>query len=114
MTDADVDGAHIATCDDLLLPGNARAGKAATLAQPPLYRLANGGTIAYAATTPTRPSWKPASSSKKVEVSLQGPGRDNLMKLSETTMDPKTRGLIRITLPQDYEERRRCAIWSTG
>ena len=26
-------------------------------------------------------------------------------QLRETTMDPKTRGLLRVTLPQEYEER---------
>ena len=51
MTDADVDGAHIAT---LLMtfffqemPGLVRDGRL-YLAQPPLYRLASGGTVAYA------------------------------------------------------------------
>jgi topoisomerase-4 subunit B len=29
----------------------------------------------------------------------------NPQQLRETTMDPKTRSLIRITLPQEYEER---------
>ena len=39
----------------------------------------------------------------------------NPSQLRETTMDPKTRSLIRITLPQEYEERvGGAAIWSTG
>jgi hypothetical protein len=29
-------------------------------------------------------------------------------------MDPATRSLIRITLPQEYEERSRSRTWSTG
>jgi topoisomerase-4 subunit B len=110
MTDADVDGAHIAT---LLMtfffqemPDLVRKG-ALYLAQPPLYRLASGGTIAYARDDAHRAELERTTfRGKKVEVSrFKGLGEMNPQQLRETTMDPKTRSMIRITLPQEYEER---------
>ncbi|HEY9553608.1 DNA topoisomerase IV subunit B [Allosphingosinicella sp.] len=110
MTDADVDGAHIAT---LLMtfffqemPDVVRKG-ALYLAQPPLYRLVSGGTVAYARDDAQRAELEhTAFKGKKVEVSrFKGLGEMNPKQLRETTMDPKTRSLIRITLPQEYEER---------
>ena len=110
MTDADVDGAHIAT---LLMtfffqemPELVRKG-ALYLAQPPLYRLSAGGTIVYARDDTHRAELeKSVFKGKKVEVSrFKGLGEMNPGQLRETTMDPKTRSLIRITLPQEYEER---------
>ncbi len=110
MTDADVDGAHIAT---LLMtfffqemPELVKSG-ALYLAQPPLYRLAAGGTVAYAKDDAHRAELEASLfKGKKVEVSrFKGLGEMNPQQLRETTMDPKTRSLIRITLPQEYEER---------
>jgi len=110
MTDADVDGAHIATLLMTFFFNEmapvVREGHL-YLAQPPLYRLAAGGTIAYARDDAHRAELEATIfKGKKVEVSrFKGLGEMNPSQLRETTMDPKTRGMIRITLPQSYEER---------
>ncbi len=110
MTDADVDGAHIAT---LLMtfffqemPELVRAGHL-FLAQPPLYRLTSGSQSAYARDDAHRAELEATIfKGKKVEVGrFKGLGEMNPQQLRETTMSPRTRSLIRITLPPEFEQR---------
>ncbi len=110
MTDADVDGAHIAT---LLMtfffqemPDIVRHGHL-YLAQPPLFRLSAGSKTTYARDDADRARLeREMFAGKKVDVSrFKGLGEMMPAQLKETTMDPRTRNLLRVTLPQEYEER---------
>jgi topoisomerase-4 subunit B len=110
MTDADVDGAHIAT---LLMtfffqemPELVRR-EHLFLAQPPLYRLTSGAKTLYARDDAHRAELEATEfKGKKVEVSrFKGLGEMNPNQLKETTMDPKTRSMLKVTLPSAYEDR---------
>jgi len=111
MTDADVDGAHIAallmTFFYKELPELVRQGRV-FLAQPPLYRLQGGGVSVYAMDDADRERvlkqrFKP---NQKVEVSrFKGLGEMPPAALKETTMDPRRRTLLRVVLPPEDRAR---------
>jgi topoisomerase-4 subunit B len=109
MTDADVDGAHIAS---LLItffyremPGLIEAGRL-YLAVPPLYRITQGAKTLYARDDAHRETLlkKEFDKNKKVEVSrFKGLGEMMPAQLKETTMDPATRALLRVAIQSEKE-----------
>jgi topoisomerase-4 subunit B len=108
MTDADVDGAHIAslliTFFWRTMPDLIRLGRL-YLALPPLYRLSHGGKVVYARDDAHRDELLANEfKGKKPEISrFKGLGEMMPAQLKETTMDPAKRTLARVTLPRAEE-----------
>ncbi len=111
MTDADVDGAHIAS---LLITFFFRAMPQLIqdghlyLAQPPLYRLAQGGKVFYARDDGHREELMRTEfgGRGKVEISrFKGLGEMPTAQLRDTTMDPAKRTLLRVVVG-DAERRK--------
>lgn len=112
MTDADVDGAHIAT---LLMtfffqemPQMVREGHL-YLAMPPLFRIAKGGKVFYARDDAHKDEILAKEFNGKVESvdisRFKGLGEMPPAQLKDTTMAKASRSLIRVTLPKAYDER---------
>ena len=104
MTDADVDGAHIAS---LLITFFYRQMPLLIdqghlyLAVPPLYRLSNGGKNAYARNDLHKEELLKTVFAGKRNVDVgrfKGLGEMTAPQLKETTMDPSKRLLLRVTL----------------
>jgi topoisomerase-4 subunit B len=109
MTDADVDGAHIAalliTFFYRSMPEVIRQGRL-FMALPPLYRLQAGPLSEYARDEAHREElMATVFKGKKVELGrFKGLGEMMASQLKETTMDPKKRTLARVTLPASEED----------
>jgi len=102
MTDADDDGAHIQI---LLLTFFYRymkplieAGKL-YIAMPPLYKLSSGKSFIYAWTDEERKKYLEENKDKKIETQrYKGLGEMNADQLWDTTMDPNTRNMIKVSI----------------
>ena len=107
MTDADVDGAHIASLlmtffftqmRPLIDQGHLY------LACPPLFRLTQGSHRVYCKDQVERDEWlsKGLGGKGKIEVSrFKGLGEMDAKDLKQTTMDPISRKLIRVSIDEE-------------
>ncbi len=109
MTDADVDGAHIASLlmtffykqmPELISNGHLY------IALPPLYKISGGGKSFYAKTDKElNEIIEKEFKNRKYETSrFKGLGEMNSDQLKDTTMNPKTRQLVRVVIPNRTEE----------
>jgi topoisomerase-4 subunit B len=107
MTDADVDGAHIAalliTFFYRAMPELVRAGRL-YMAMPPLYRITQGTKTGYASDQADLDKQLKTTFSGKGKVDVgrfKGLGEMTAAQLKVTTMNPATRTIARVVTPAD-------------
>lgn len=110
MTDADVDGSHIASLlmtffykfmPEIITNGNL------FLAQPPLFRIIKSNKTYYAVTDKHKDDLIKKLSSKKGNIAVsrfKGLGEMTPSQLKETTMNPNTRILLKVGISEDKSE----------
>ncbi len=108
MTDADVDGAHIASLLLTFFHQEMRPIVEAGyvyLAQPPLYRLSNGSNVIYARNDAEKEALVKTKfrANSKIDISrFKGLGEMAVAQLRDTTMSPEHRTLLKVKLlPSD-------------
>ena len=116
MTDADVDGAHIAS---LLItffyqemPQLIRGGHL-YMAVPPLYRISQGGKVLYARDDPHKDELLRTefTGRGKIEIGrFKGLGEMMAAQLKETTMDPRKRTLLRVEVDEADPEGTKASV----
>ena len=106
MTDADVDGAHIAallmTFFYQEMPQLIEAGRL-FIAQPPLYRITQGSKTFYAQDDAHREQLMSSEFNQKGKIDIsrfKGLGEMPPSQLKETTMNPNSRRLLQVQLPK--------------
>ena len=114
MTDADDDGAHIQI---LLLTFFYRYMRPLIehgklyIAMPPLYKLSNGKGFIYAWTDEERKKYIDTNKDKKIDTQrYKGLGEMNATQLWETTMNPETRSLIKVSIKDAYLAEKRVSV----
>jgi len=105
LADADSDGQHIATLLCALFLRHFRplvTNGHIYVAMPPLYRIDAGKQVAYALDEDERDAilhkLEKEARAKPVVMRFKGLGEMNPIQLRETTMDPRTRRLVQLTL----------------